>query len=580
MPYKSIPTDKFGKLRFQAEKLIEQQSELTTDTSTNILELIHELAIYQTELEIQNEELKRAQQELSELEEQYEELFAFAPCGYILLDGKGLITRVNLMGARLLGVARRHLMLSTFSQFIAGDRDDAFYAVQQEALRTGQKQSVELPLKNEDDAHVWTRVDIEAVQDDSGEVLQWRIVLVDIRAHRKAEKDRERIQAQLHQAQKLESIGILAGGIAHDFNNLLSMIIGYVELAKIDSKAGRDVADLLSKAMQAIMLGRNITEQLLTFSRGGQPLKKQESIGFVIEDTLNQFDAGPNINVNYPLPKELWKVECDKKQIRLAFENILINAVEAMPGGGCITVTADNIVHDAKPAEDRWQLSKGHYVKISIQDQGQGISEENLSKIFDPYFSTKVQGAQKGMGLGLTAAYSIFAKHDGYISVESELGSGATVNLFLGKFIEKEPDSGRLGADAAELPELATGKILFMDDEKAIRDIGVQILSRLGMDVVTARDGDEAFNVYHDALNSSEPFEAVILDLSVKDGVGGREAAQEILAVNPDAKLVVTSGYSNDPVMTRYQEHGFIGAIEKPFMIKDLISLLKKIGSQ
>jgi len=386
--------------------------------------------------------------------------------------------------------------------------------------------------------------------------------------------DRKKMQDELLRAQKLDSIGILAGGIAHDFNNLLSIIMGNIDLVKNEFKPGADISALLAETEKATLQAQELTQQLITFSKGGAPVKHVSSIKELVKQIKKSPNLGSNIMCEFTLAPDLWAVEFDEGQLKHAINNMIANAVESMPAGGTINVLAQNF---NLAAEKDLQFPEGRYVKISIRDHGVGIPEKHLSLIFDPYFSTKELGLQKGLGLGLTTTYSIVNRHDGYITVESEMGVGTTFTLYLPAHEKDISQSEPLGVIQPEEPGVRTGRVLLMDDEEMIRDIGHRILSRLGYETELAADGNEAIAMYQEAMDSGKPFEIVILDLTVKGGLGGKDAVKKILKINPHAKVIVSSGYSNDPVMARFREYGFRGALPKPYKIIDMIETLKKI---
>jgi PAS domain S-box-containing protein len=389
--------------------------------------------------------------------------------------------------------------------------------------------------------------------------------------------ERKKMQDELLRAQKLESIGILAGGIAHDFNNLISIIMGNIDLAKEALKSGADISVLLAETERASFQAHELTQQLVTFSKGGAPVKNVSSIKQFVKEITTSSILGSNITCEFTLAPDLWYVEFDEAQMKHAINNMIVNAVESMPDGGIIHVQADNFNFSAG---DNLPLPEGRYVKISIRDHGAGIPEKHLSMIFDPYFSTKKMGMQKGIGLGLTTTYSIINRHDGYITVESDVAVGTTFTIYLPAH---EKDIGK--PEHAEIlkpeePTVHTGRILLMDDEEMIRDLGHRILSRLEYDTELAVDGNEAVEKYQNAMDTGKPFEIVILDLTVKGGLGGKDAVKKILKLNPHAKVIVSSGYSDDPVMTKFREYGFVGALPKPYKIKDLNEALKKVAKE
>lgn len=374
------------------------------------------------------------------------------------------------------------------------------------------------------------------------------------------------LEHELMKAQKLESIGILAGGIAHDFNNILASIMGNISLAKLDAGHNNPTYNYLDNAEKASRRATGLTQQLLTFSRGGAPVKKVASISDVITDCAKFVLSGSKVKCEFNLPTELWPVEIDVDQISQVIQNIIINADQAMPGGGIIQISADNLTVGA---DYGLPLSSGRYVRIAIRDLGCGIAEENLNKIFDPYFTTK----QDGTGLGLATAYSIIKRHDGHIGVKSQLGVGTTFTVYL-------PSSKADAIDAVENrrdPVPGGGKVLAMDDEDMIRDLIRHMLHRMGYEAEVARDGEEAVHLYRQALEEGRPFDAVILDLTVPGAMGGKETLDKLQAIDPNVKAIVSSGYSNDPILSNYKKYGFSGVVTKPFNLQNLGETLKSV---
>ncbi len=389
------------------------------------------------------------------------------------------------------------------------------------------------------------------------------------------------IQKKLEEAvlisKKLESLGTLAGGIAHDFNNLLSVILANISLAEDDIKPELGRSEFLKEAEKASIRAKELTSRLITFSRGGKPVKKIVSVVELIKDSVNSTLSGSDTDCKFVIPDDLSSVNIDQGQMGQAFYNVVINALEAMGGKGSIKVYCENVTIRDK---DALTLKDGKYVKISIKDLGAGIPEENLPKIFDPYFSTKQMGAEKGMGLGLSICHSIVEKHDGLITVESELGVGTTLFIYLPaseKEIE-EPEPVRMVV--SERLMTGEGKILVMDDEEMIRNTVSHILSRLGYDGEVSKDGAEAIELYKKAKESGEPFDAVILDLTNQFGMGGKEAIRKLLEIDPDIKAIVSTGHSYDPVVTKFREYGFRGALIKPYSIDELSRALHEIISE
>ncbi|MBL7178350.1 MAG: PAS domain S-box protein [Desulfobacteraceae bacterium] len=401
-------------------------------------------------------------------------------------------------------------------------------------------------------------------------------IFEDITERKQAEEEKKKLEAQLQQAQKMESIGTLAGGIAHDFNNLLSIIMGNISLAEDDIRPEVGISENLKEAQKASMQAKELTARLITFARGGAPVKEVTSIGDLVNDSVGFALSGSNINCEFSIPDNIQAAEIDKEQMKQTIQNITANAREAMDGKGTIRVYCENITIGQ---EDTLPLKDGKYVKISIKDHGPGIPEENIPKIFDPYFSTKDMGADKGQGLGLTICHSIVENHDGFIAVESEIGVGTTFSIHLHASEQKIAAPEPVAKPVPEGPAVGTGRILVMDDEESIRKLSIQMLDRLGYEAEVAADGAEAIESYKRAMDTGKPFDAVILDLTNKFGMGGVEAIKKLLEIDPEIKAIVASGYSNDPVLTNCRAYGFRSALTKPHTKHELGNALHEVIS-
>jgi PAS domain S-box-containing protein len=384
-------------------------------------------------------------------------------------------------------------------------------------------------------------------------------VLRDITGRKMAEED-------LLKTQKLESLGILAGGIAHDFNNILTAILGNISLARMDTKSDAPQFRWLREAERASYHARELTQQLLTFAKGGAPVKSTVSLEHLVRDSAGFAMRGSNVRCDFRFGEDLLPVDVDAGQMGQVFNNLLINACQATPEGGTIKIDAQNV--DIRSAEGM-PLPEGKYVKISIRDHGTGIPEEHLQRIFDPYFTTK----QKGSGLGLSIVHSVIRNHSGNITVESRLGVGTTFIIYLPASTEKVVRKELKGE--AHIP--GRGRVLLMDDEEIVRKVSGEILKEMGYEVELASDGEEAIRLYKTAMASSRPFDAVIMDLTVPGGMGGKEAIQKLREADPEVKAVVSSGYSQDPIMARYKEYGFCEVIAKPFSSIELGQIMRKV---
>ncbi len=399
------------------------------------------------------------------------------------------------------------------------------------------------------------------IKDLSGEIIGVVMVFRDITQQLRTDQELVKIK-------KLESIGALAGGLAHDFNNILTAIRGNIELSLLDSQLPDNTRYLLQEAVKACQRAQELTRQLLTFAKGGQPIRQAASLAEVIRDSADFVLRGSKTACRYLIPDDLWLVDIDKGQISQVVQNLILNASEAMPEGGVIEVACDNIL--AAETGEVALPGRGDYVKMSVKDHGVGIPANALDRIFDPYFSTK----KLGSGLGLAICHSIVSKHDGRITVRSTPGSGTTFEVYL-------PVSTQAAADVEKPRETEAGaekaRILVMDDEEMIRQVSRAVLGRLGHQVLLAEDGDAAVRIYREAMAQEAPIDLMIMDLTIPGGKGGKETIKEILALDPAAKVVVASGYSHDPIMANYADYGFSAALAKPFDLRELTRVVNRL---
>jgi signal transduction histidine kinase/CheY-like chemotaxis protein len=398
------------------------------------------------------------------------------------------------------------------------------------------------------------------VREANSELIGTVLVLRDVTV-------RQRFEQELQRASRLESVGILAGGIAHDFNNILTAIMGNVTLALLDAEALSKTERYLREAERATLRARDLTQQLLTFAKGGDPVRAAVLLPEIITEAAQFVLHGSRVKCEFDLPANLWPANADKGQIGQVVQNLVINAIQAMPEGGTIRISAQN---ETVTIDSHKSLVPGDYVHLIVTDTGTGIRAEHLAKIFDPYFTTK----QQGSGLGLTTAYSIIRKHNGHIEVESELGRGTIFNIWLPALHEQQLD---LPEQQKETTSPLKGRVLFMDDEEPIILMASTLLQRLGFEVEVTRDGAETVQKFETAHAAGRPFDLVVMDLTVPGGIGGREAIEQLRRIDPGVKAIVSSGYSSDPVLANYRAYGFRGMVAKPYKIEDFTRVLREV---
>ena len=435
------------------------------------------------------------------------------------------------------------------------------------------KKMIEIAMKKGEHFFEWTHkklhgdnffatVLLNRVEVENKTFLQARVS--DITEKRKAEEE-------LLKMRKLKSIGTLAGGIAHDFNNVLLGIFGNIALAKREIKEDHPAYSLILEAEKAMNRATSLTNQLLTFAKGGTPIKQTIKMSDIIKDISRFTLSGSNVKPVITIPQKGWLTEADKGQIEQVVSNLIINADQAMPEGGNLYITLENIVITKKALP---HLNEGKYVKITIRDEGTGISHQHLDHIFDPYFTTK----QTGNGLGLATTYSIINKHNGYIGVSSILGKGTTFTLYLPASFSQKSQGAATTVTKIPLPN-EKGKALVMDDEVCIRKLTEKMLIRNGFSVETAKDGRQAIDKYKESMKKNTPFDIVLMDLTIPGGMGGKETIKKLLKIDPEAKVIVFSGYSKDPIIADYANYGFKGRLTKPFKLETLKQELSRVMS-
>ena len=381
--------------------------------------------------------------------------------------------------------------------------------------------------------------------------------------------DKRRWEKETRQAQKLEAMSVLAGGLAHDFNNFLMQIMLNVSTARMKITNAPVAQEILASAERAVKHAKGITQQLLTFSRGGQPVKSRQLLNPLLKESVKFVLRGSPLTPEFLLQKDLWAVDIDANQINQVINNLVINAIQAMPGGGKLFVSTANLTVD----EDRPQspLMPGNYVRVMVRDRGTGIAPELVGKIFDPYFTTK----ERGNGLGLYSCFNVLTKHGGWITVKSKVNRGSSFIFYLPGKVAPVP----ITATKRDLTK-GHGHVLIMDDDDDIRRALARLLVMQGYNVDTASEGEAAIRLYVEKTREGKPFDLVILDLTIVGGMGGLETFKKIKQINPKVKAIAASGYSNDPIMANYEDHGFHGVIPKPFTWDEMSWVLTKVMNQ
>ncbi|MEY2545485.1 MAG: hypothetical protein QOG48_602 [Verrucomicrobiota bacterium] len=481
--------------------------------------------------------------------------------GVITTDVQGRVIMLNNEAERLTGWASPEAAGEPLKEVFNVAIDIAAQARAQQSGYRNEAQSILLSLpenatltSRDGNEYIIEQV-ASPIRDKKNDVVGVVLVFRDI-------TERQRNEAERRKAETLEQLGLLAGGIAHDFNNLLTAIIGNISLASLLLPPDDEMAARLVDAKNASMRARDLAQQLLTFARGGAPIKKTASIGKLIQDTVSFSLRGSHSRSEFSFGADLWPAEIDPGQISQVIANLVVNADQAMPNGGTLRVTSDNYTHDGDAVVD---LPPGDYIRIAIRDEGVGIPEDYLKRIFDPYFTTK----PKGTGLGLATTYSIVKNHNGLITVNSELHHGSVFTVYLPAALHVD-----LPVTEPTLPLTETihgsGRVLVVDDEEAIRALVDFTLSHLGYEVTQAATALDGVNIYREKLEAGERFSAVILDLTLPGGMGGKEALRKLIEIDPTVNAIVSSGYATDATMSRYQDFGFRGVIAKPYVAAEL----------
>jgi PAS domain S-box-containing protein len=508
-------------------------------------------------------ERKQAEALRLESEARYRLLFESASDGIFVQDESGFID-CNRLGAEMYGLTREKVVGRSPGEFAPERQPDgrlssAVAAEKMRAAMSGVPQQFEWrPLRADG-----TPFDVEVML--SRFELGGKACLI---ATVRDIGERKRAQQEMLKSQRLESIGTLAGGIAHDFNNLLQGVFGYLSMARIAHDQREKSLAMLEQAEKALHQAVGLTSQLLTFAKGGKPLKRVIPVRPVIEDAVKFALSGSRVACELSLPDDLRLVDADAGQIGQVIQNIVMNAEQAMPLGGRIELSARNVSAASVPGLPA--VLTGDLVEIAIRDEGTGIPPEHLARIFDPYFTTK----EKGSGLGLATSHSIVTSHGGALRVTSELGRGSTFTIHLPAAVR--PPEGPRPHDAPRVERRL--RVLVMDDEQMILDLAGEILRALGHEAEFVGSGEAAIAAYQRARAAGRPFDVVILDLTIRGGLGGVETVRRLLEIDPAVKAVVSSGYSEDAGISSYLEHGFKQFLNKPYSVTDLRRVLNSLA--
>jgi PAS domain S-box-containing protein len=502
--------------------------------------------------------LKTVEQTLWRSEEMLGTLVDTIPSAIYMKDTQGRIILVNEAYEKFAGKPRDRIIGEMERTVLPEETAISNGRVDRWVLTDGKQFRHEFVMESAGRHRVFEAVKTP-VKNGEGQVVGLLGVLNDV-------TDSRLMQEELLKAVRLESVGQLAGGIAHDFNNLLTVILGAASLAERKIEQGQDPGNTLQRLQEAAQKARALTHRLLTFSTGGAPIKSITDFRELLEEAVELALSGTTIRCVFEFPPDLHMVHCDRSQLSQAIRNIVLNAVQAMPGGGTITVSAANVrisdsrIKDNQDEGESLPLDSGDYIRFCIRDHGSGIPRDISSRIFDPYFTTR----DKSTGLGLPTAYSVLRRHRGFLRFEPPPGGGAAFYGYL-------PSAGDVSvqSDSAKTPG-SNLKILVLDDEPMVLETIGEMLEALGHSAGLAESGETVIKMYEEALEAGEPYDLLILDLTVPGGVGGEETLKTLKSRHPDVKAFVSSGYSNNPIMANHERFGFVGVIAKPYHLDQL----------
>jgi len=513
-------------------------------------------------------ERKRSEEALRQSEERYRNIIESMDDGYFENDLQGNFTFVNETMSRIYGYSREELLRLNHRDYTTPAEAERIYKAYNELYLTGIPIKVfdyEIIRKNGESRHL--DVSTSLIYDQSGQPVGFRGINRDVTDRKKMEEEKKKLTKQLNQAQKMEAIGTLAGGIAHDFNNLLMGIQGYTSLMLMKPDPEHVYHEKLKAIEMQVQSGADLTKQLLGFARGGRYEVNPADMNSSISKTAALFGrTKKEIRIHEKYAKDLWIVEADLGQMEQVFLNIFVNAWQAMPGGGSLYLETQNVMLDASYLKP-YDVTPGPYVKISVTDTGVGMDETTLQRIFDPFFTTKEMG--RGTGLGLASTYGIIKGHGGFINVYSEKGHGTVFNLYLpaSKKALIEP------AQTAQEIKKGTETILIVDDERVITEVTGAMLEGLGYRILLAGSGEEAVDIYQ---AQRDQVDLVIMDM-IMPGIGGGGAFDAIRMIHPEAKVILSSGYSMNGMAKEILSRGVRGFLQKPYRLSDLSQKIREI---
>ena len=572
-------------LRERAEAVLDPEDEVVRDLSPQkVRELVHELQTHQIELEMQNEDLRRAQEELIEARDQYSDFYDFAPVGYVSINEQGLILQANLALAEMLGVARAGLIKRRFSVFVVDDDQNIYYQHHRQLVETKEQQTCELRIRRNGGPPFWVGiVSRTTTAPDTTDDVLIRMVVTDITERKRAEEERQRLERQVRHKQKLESLGVLAGGIAHDFNNILMIILGNADLALRDLSPLAPACGNIKEVLQATHRAADLTRQMLAYSGKGRFVIEPIQLNDMVKEMSHLLEASISKKalLKHSFGRDIPVFDGDATQIRQIVMNLITNASEAIGDkSGVITISTgamdchrdylDDVKGLLRTSLDE-SLPEGRYVYLEVVDTGCGMDAETQEKLFDPFFTTKFSGR----GLGMAAVSGIVRGHKGTIKIDSRPDKGATFRVLFPASeshaaLAKGQELGGAGAQEWR----GQGTVLVVDDEEPVRFLAERMVERIGFSVLTACDGHEALEVFRE---HADEIVCVLLDLTMPR-LDGEQTFDELRRIRPEVKVILCSGYNEQETTQRFVGKGLAGFVQKPYTLATLVAKLKEIS--